>query len=152
MKATKQCGFLNHRTTKQQDILREITNLMFLTLHLSLLQDQKVKTEKIMNFSFVVAGEKNGKKRCNGLLHTFERSVKSLISETSCLKQILGPLSPAILLKPLLLQKPLASFLLIFFPLRFFGQTQILQPTMRKLSSLSSFYTQAPPLVTGSRI
>lgn len=35
---------------------------MFLSLHLSLPQDQKVKTEKVMNFSFVVAGEKNGKK------------------------------------------------------------------------------------------
>lgn len=60
MKATKQCGLFNDRTTKQPDILREITNPMFLSLYLNHPQNQKVKTEKVMNFSFVVAGEKNG--------------------------------------------------------------------------------------------
>lgn len=51
------------QSQKYQTAGHEITNLVFLTLHLNLPQDQKVKTEKVMNFSFVVAGEKKkGKK------------------------------------------------------------------------------------------
>lgn len=144
MKATIWYGSFNDRATKQQDILCEVTNFMFLSLHRRSYPRSKSQSRKGDELSFCC--------RCNELLHTFKKSFKSLILEntlflvntTSPISRNSHNISAS--------TEALASFLLISYPLRFFGKTQLLQPTVRRISPFSFFHKQVPPLVTGSRV